>query len=108
MSAPFIFNLPIEISGNSLWNATSIHKGKGLASFSCPSRSADTVYVAFKILWNLIVDHMGHVRNVQTPGGYIGGYQYLNIAPFELIKRFFSGILRFVAMDEIGFDSGIV
>ncbi|KAH3676709.1 hypothetical protein OGATHE_001198 [Ogataea polymorpha] len=54
---------------------SSVDKGSGDTSISCSSCSSDTVDVVVNIVWKIIVDHMSHIRDIQSSSSNSGGNQ---------------------------------
>lgn len=68
---------------------------------SCAARTADTVYIAFRILRQVEVDDMRYAGYVQTPSGYVGCYQHIDAAVAELAHNGVALVLRQVAMEAV-------
>src|SRR5690606_29615217 len=53
-----------------------VHEGDGDPGGAGPAGPADPVSVRVRILWTVVVDHVGDPGDVQPPGGHIGSDQY--------------------------------
>src|SRR5690606_27069255 len=67
--------------------------------------TTDAVYVVFRHIRQVEVDHIRQLVNVDTAGSNVSGYQYLQHAVLELVQHTGTLGLAFVAMDGAGLDA---
>lgn len=60
----------------------------------------DVVDVVFWVFWQVVVDYVGYVFNVNVVFGYVGGDQYLKVVGMELFQGFYVLVLGYVVGDQ--------
>ena len=55
------------------------YKSQRYACFICSASSAYAVNIILVIGWNIKIDNMSHIWNIQSPGSHIRCYQYLTL-----------------------------
>ena len=71
---------------------------------SGPAGPSDTMHVCFWNIWELIVDNVLQLINIDSTGGNVGRHQDTRRAVLEITKCQLSCALRLVAMDRFGLD----
>jgi hypothetical protein len=89
----YSFNIP------KLFDFVRADKRDSIACRSCPACSANTVYIVFGHMRQVKIDDHWQLRDIDPSGGDISRYEYLNLAAFEVFKRFGSLGLTFIAMN---------
>ena len=59
-----------------------------------PAGAADSVYIVFGVLRQVVVNYMAYPFNVNATACYIGGDQYLDLAASEVFQGARSFVLR--------------
>ncbi len=80
-------------------------QGQGCSGFSGTRGAADPVDVVFRVLGEIIVDHMADVLHVNSPGGDICGHQNPDRTVFELLHELQPFFLGQVSADAFGRES---
>ncbi len=77
-------------------------------SFVCgPAGASDTVYIRLWLVGDLKIDHVRELIYIQSSGGDIGCYKYAGLLRFKIRQSSLSIVLRLIAVNRLGFDSGI-
>jgi len=63
---------------------------------------SDTVDIGFRLVWQLVVDYMGHIVDVDAACGNISCDKNARSTFAEILQGALSQVLRFVAMDGLG------
>ena len=63
-----------------------VDEGNGHTLLACPAGSANAMNVFLGIPWQIVVEYMGNTFNIQSPGGNIRSYQYLELGLPELLQ----------------------
>ena len=92
----YSFNIP------KLFGFVRADKRDRVACRPGPACSANTVYIVFGHMRQIKIDDHWQLRDIDPPGGDISRYEYLNLAAFEVFKRFSSLGLAFIAMNGRG------
>ncbi len=71
-----------------------------VALFAQPRGAADAVHVVLGILRQVVVEHVGDVRNVQPARGDVGGHQVVELAILETLQKLLPLELRHVARNR--------
>ncbi len=79
-------------------------EGDRLAGGAGPCGPSDAVDVAFRLVGQVVVDHVGDPVHVDAPGGNVGGNQHAEFSRAEAVQRPGAGVLRLVAVDGAGRD----
>lgn len=83
-------------------------KRQGLSALARAGGASNPVDVGFRLHWKVEVNHQGDIFDVDAAGGDIGGDEHWQVAIAEAIEGFLPGCLGFVAMNGVGFDTGLV
>lgn len=67
-----------------------------------PAGAADTVDVGLRHLGEVVVEHVGELLNVQSPGGDVGSHQTADGPGLEVGQRLLPGGLALVSVDSSG------
>ena len=62
-----------------------------------PSRAPDAVHIVRRILWEVEVEHVTHVGDMQPARGHIGGDEHREIAVMEVAQEAQPLVLRHIA-----------
>ena len=62
-------------------------------------RPPDTMDIGFRFYGKIVVDYVGDVVDVETPGRDVGCYKYSVVTVLEPVERLGAGRLAFVAVD---------
>ena len=65
------------------------------------------MHVGLLVLGNLVVDHVGHVVDVDAAGGDVGGDQYVDLTGAEGLERLLPGDLAQVAVHGADLESAL-
>ena len=57
--------------------------------------------VVFDVLWEVVVQHMRHVLNVDTSAGNVSCYQNLDLSGPQILQSLFPITLLSVSMDRL-------
>ena len=71
----------------------------GIALTTGTTGTANAVDIAFRIVRNVVVQHVGDAFHVETAGGHVGGNQHINLAVLELLDSAFALSLLHVTVD---------
>ena len=74
----------------------------GLAGAACAAGAADAVHVAFRVVRDVVVEHVGDALNVEAAGGNVGGNQDVEAAVAKLVDGALTLLLRNVAVNRGG------
>ena len=77
----------------------SATEGNGSAVRPRTSRAPDAMDIGFRFYGKIVVDYVGDVVDVETPGRDVGCYKYSVITALEPIERLGAGRLAFVAVN---------
>ena len=69
---------------------------------SCAGGAPDPVYIAFRVVRHIIVDHMRYPVHIDPPGDDIGADQDLDLSVVEGGQGALAGALCLVGMDRVG------
>ena len=72
-----------------------------------PAGPADPVQVGLLVLGALVVDHVGHVVDVQPARGDVGGDEHVDLAAAERAQRSLALALAEVAVDGGGREAAL-
>ena len=100
----FLFDDSFDVRNLSLFDIDLVHffevghlavfswsdEGDRSSGLACSSGSSDSVGISFRILWNRIIDDMGHVIDVDSSGCDIGRYQDIHFPVFETLEKMLS------------------
>ena len=89
-----------RVSGCAKRNGVTVGAGSGGAPYA--------VYVGLRFQREIIVDHMGDVVHVDSPGRHVGGDEHIDSSFLEVGQRLGSGRLTFVAVDGGAADTGMM
>ena len=78
-------------------------EGQGNTGVAGTARTANAVHVAFRILGNIEVHHVGDVVDVQASGCHVGSYQDVHLALTEFLHNSVTLILAQVAVQPFSF-----
>ena len=79
-----------------------VAEGERRAACACARGAADAVNVAFRLVGQLVVDHMGDIGNIDTACGDIGRNENAYATVAEGLKRPHPRALRLVALERRG------
>ena len=82
-----------------------IAEGDGLAPPARPAGSADAVDVGLGHLGQVVVEYVGQLLDIQSPGGDVGGHQTADVSRLEVSQGLLAGGLALVAVDGGGGDA---
>ena len=84
------------------------HQRHSLAFGTCAAGATDAVYIIFRHVGQLEVDHVGQLINVDPAGCDVGGHEHPQGARLELAEGACAGALALVAVDGHGRDAVLV
>ncbi len=64
--------------------------------------ATDTVNIGSRIVWKVIIDHMGNILNMEPPSGHIGGHQNRQISPLHPVNNLQSFFLAVISGQNLG------
>ena len=79
-------------------------EGEGHAIVTRAAGPADAVDIGLGHFGQVVVEHAGHILDVQATGGNVGGHQHPDLSGFEVGQGGLPGSLRLVAVDGGGGD----
>jgi hypothetical protein len=74
-------------------------EGYGRTVGTGSSRASDAVDIGFRFYGKIVVDYVGDVVDVETPGRDVGCYKYSVVTVLEPVERLGAGRLAFVAVN---------
>lgn len=80
-------------------------EGDGDAVGSGPASATNAVDVGFRNIWDLVIEDVFQIVDVDAACSDIGCDEHANLAGLEIRQRFLSPVLRFVPMDRLGGDA---
>ena len=80
-------------------------EGDGLAVATGAPRTADAVHIGLGLTWHIEVDDQTDPVHVQSPGGDVGGHQYVEGASAQTLHQTLALALRHVSGDCGGLDA---
>lgn len=86
----------------------TVAQGNGAAFGAGTSRAADAMDISFGFLRQIIINNKGDSLDVNTPGGDVGCHQNSFMAGTKILECALTRTLRFIAMDGISSDPGLV
>jgi hypothetical protein len=72
------------------------------SGFAGPRRLADAVDVVFRLLGQVVVDHVADVLHVDAAGGHVGGHEDLDLAVLEAFHQLEALALGQIPGDPLG------
>ena len=66
--------------------ASGFDEGQRHPAFTGPAGPSDTVDIVFVSVWLVKVNHVAHVRNVESAGCNVGRNKYFDSIVFELVE----------------------
>ena len=75
------------------------HEQDRVALAAGPAGAADAVHVGFRIVGNIVVDHMADALDVKAAGGDVGCHDYVQSAAAQPLDHFLALRLRHVAVE---------
>src|SRR5450830_1523067 len=84
------------------------YQGNGFARTTGAAGTADTVYIVFVDVWQLEVDHVRQLVDIQAACGDIGGHHDAYFTGLEVGQRFGARVLALVAVDGDGGEAVLV
>ena len=85
-----------------------VAEGDSGAAVARSAGTADPVDIGLGHIGQVVVEHVGELFNIQTPGGDIGGHQDLHLPAFEVGEGLLPGGLTLVAVDGGGGDAAFL
>ncbi|KAH3662441.1 hypothetical protein OGAPHI_005693 [Ogataea philodendri] len=79
---------------------TSVDECSSNTSVSCSSSSTNTVNVVVNVIWQIVIDDVGHVWNVQTSGSNSSGNQNRRSSASEALQSSLSLVLGSVTVNR--------
>ncbi len=79
-------------------------EGYGAATGSGTGGPSDPVDVAFRFVWEVVVDHEGDVADIDPTGSDVGCDEDRSASVTESVETALAGGLGFIAVDGIGGD----
>jgi len=68
-------------------NVVLTGQGKCFAGLARPGSPTDAVDIIFRILGQIVIDHVADIFNMNAAGGDVGGDQNFDLALFELFHQ---------------------
>ena len=81
--------------------STLFDKGQGFAGFATSASAANAVDVVTISGRQVIIDDVGHVRDVEAASGDVGGDECLEVVVFKETQGALAVAVRFVAVDTV-------
>ena len=79
----------------------------GRSAGASSRRTADAVYIALRLVGQLVIDDMRNPRPVDTPRSDISGDENASLPAAERLERPNPGILRLIAVDGLHRQAGL-
>ena len=84
-----------------------VHQGDGGTLVARAAGAPGAVQVGLLVLGHAVVNHVGHVVDVDTAGGHVGGDQDVDLAGAEGLQRLLAGHLVQVAVQGSGREAAV-
>ena len=84
-----------------------VHQGDRGTLVARAAGAAGAVQVGLLVLGHAVVNHVGHVVDVDTAGGHVGGDQDVDLAGAERLQRLLAGHLVQVAVQGSGREAAV-
>ena len=64
------------------------HKRESVADVLGAAGASDAVDVIFRMLRDVVIDHVAHAGDIESARGYVGRYHHFVFAALESVERF--------------------
>ena len=102
------FHANQPFNGLEMFNFFVVTEGHGNTRISGPSRTSDAVHIGVWKIWQVIIDDMRDLVDINAARGNVGGDEHLHLARLEALERERASILTFVAVDCPGLNANAV
>ena len=91
-----------------MFNFFVVTEGHGNTRIPGPSCTSDAVHIGVWKIWQVIIDDVRDLVDINAAGGNVGGDEYLHLARLEALERERASILTLVAVDRPGLNANAV
>ena len=88
--------MDVLLDGRQVEGIVFTGQADGVTALAGTTGTTDTVYIVFGIVGQVVVEDVGHIRNVQTTGSHVGSDQYVQGSLGEVFQDLHPLLLRHV------------